>query len=131
MNVAGGDVDKAHAGFVAGPGYMWGEEGVFAAEQGIARTRRFFGKNIGTVGTESACKERIGYILITHQRTATCVDEDGRGFHELQGAAVDEMMGIGCQRTVQTYHIALRQEFVDSKLLDASRQHLTNIAARL
>jgi len=46
LQVRGGDVDEAGAGFAAGPGDVGGDEAVFGGEQGIVGLGGFDGKDV-------------------------------------------------------------------------------------
>ena len=116
------NLHEALAGCRAGPGNVRGDIAIAGGEQRIVGAGRFLRKNIDAGGVDASAVQCVGQVLLVDEWPASCVDEDGGGFHQAEAAGIDHFAGLLGEGAVQADDVAFGKQFVQLDLLDFGRQ---------
>ncbi len=105
LHICDDPVEEALPRFAGAPGGVGGDEEIVEAggagdEEGVVGGGRFGRQDIDGGSADRAGLQGGDEVGFVDEITASGVDEDGTGFHQFQGIAVDEMAGLGSERAM-------------------------------
>lgn len=118
--MAKNDVGAYVEGFASGITYVWEADAVGGSgERVLVGEGRFLLVDIyASTGDAALLKGKCEGVDVDD--VATCgVDKDGRGLHQGDAFAADEVVGVGGERDVERYDVALAHEGVEVCVGDA------------
>ncbi len=113
LEVSGGDIDEAGAGFAAGPGDVGGDEAVLGGEERVVGFGGFDGEDVEASSGDAAFVEGFGEGGFIDEGAAAGVDDHGLAFHEAEGALADEVLGGIGERAVEADDVGQAEDVVD------------------
>ena len=93
------------------------DDAVFRREQRIVRPDRLHRNHIQPGGVHPPAVQRVGQVLLHHQRPAPVVDENDPRLHPFNALPVDEALGLRGQRAVQADHVRLCQQLLQRHIV--------------
>ena len=106
------NVHDTLARLLGSPGDVRSDKAVFGREQRVVAFDRFRADHIQAGCANLAGVERVGQILLHHQRSAGIVDDDHAVFHLVNVLLVDDPLRSREQRAMQGNYVGLRQKDV-------------------